>query len=375
MSDGGGPRILILTVPHGASHRRLAAALRKAFLEIRPGLTVEIADALEHCARWFRLYYDSYTLPLRYWPALWAWIENLQHTRPSTGPNWLYRRGAKPLFRFIAAFAPDIVIATEVGTCEMVAMYKRETAARFLLIGAITGIDVDRAWAQREVDLYPVGPGDMAAQLELAGVAPSRILPCGVPVDPEFSHLPDRLTTRTRLQVARDVPVVLALFGGAGFGNPRRILAALEEIKLPFQATFIAGKNRRLQQKLERVSAGHASWRVLGWVQNMHEWMAAADLLVSKPGASTLVEAITCGLPLLAFDPLPGNERRACDWIEKRQIGHWARNTKDLAATIERWLANPQELCRLRESALALARPNAARDAALAILKLWESRN
>src|SRR5713226_9440982 len=92
------PRILILTIDHGASHRRAADALRKALLEIEPQLTVEVVDALGHCTRWFRAYYNSYELPLKYWPALWGWIENLQYRSQSTGPKWLYRRGARPLF-------------------------------------------------------------------------------------------------------------------------------------------------------------------------------------------------------------------------------------------------------------------------------------
>src|SRR5438445_566340 len=93
------PKILILTVPHGASHERAAAALGKALLGARPDLTVKIWNGLERSARWFRLYYDSYAVPLRYCPRLWGWIEGVQHRSRSTGPGWLYRRGAKRLFK------------------------------------------------------------------------------------------------------------------------------------------------------------------------------------------------------------------------------------------------------------------------------------
>ena len=120
---GPHPRVLILTIPHGAAHQRVAAALKKALLKLRPGLTVEIVDALARCAWWFRLYYDSYEIPLKYWPELWGWIESKQHSHTSTGPGWLYRRGGEPLFEFIEQFSPDIVLATEVGTCELAAMH------------------------------------------------------------------------------------------------------------------------------------------------------------------------------------------------------------------------------------------------------------
>src|SRR5262249_8179957 len=107
------PRVLILTVAHGAAHRRASQALGKALLAINPNLPVQVEDALEHCTRWFRAYYDSYEIPLKYWPALWGWIERIQHQAESTGPGWFYRRGAQPLFRFIRSFGPNVVVATE----------------------------------------------------------------------------------------------------------------------------------------------------------------------------------------------------------------------------------------------------------------------
>jgi len=367
------PRILILMVQHGASHRRAAAALRKGLLEAEPGLTVEILDGLARCARWFRAYYNSYLLPLKYWPSLWGWIEGLQHASSATGSSWLYRRGGKPLFRDLETFAPDIVVATEVGMCELAAQFKRQSRARFCLVGSPTGVDVDRAWAQPEVDLFIAAPREAAEQLAAAGVPAAKVVACGPPVDPAFHCCPDRDAVRARLNLRRDAPLVLLLFGGSGFGEVRRILPQLKKLPQPFEAACIAGNNPGLERELRRQLNGHPQFHVFGWVDNLHEWMAAADLLVSKPGASTFIEAINSGLPLLAFDPLPGNERRACDLIERWQIGRWAKSPQELGAALEHWLAHPEELCRLRENAIALARPSAAHDAAVAILERWAS--
>jgi UDP-N-acetylglucosamine:LPS N-acetylglucosamine transferase len=110
--------------------------------------------------------------------------------------------------------------------------------------------------------------------------------------------------------------------------------------------------------------------KVLGWVDNMQEWMVAADLMVTKPGGGTLAEGFACGLPMLAIDPLPGNEQRNCQWIEKWGSGVWIKSPAELAPTIERLLARGEELQSLRERARALARPRAAYAAAEEILKL-----
>ncbi|MGH9350708.1 MAG: MGDG synthase family glycosyltransferase, partial [Terriglobia bacterium] len=289
------PRILILTTSHGASHRRASEALKKAFLSLQADLNVEVADAIEHCARWFCIYYDSYTIPLRYWPGLWRWIENRQHQSASTTPGWLYRLGGRPLFRCIDRFAPDVVIATEVGVCELAALHKRHTHARYFLVG-LELMDFNVAWVQPEVDLYPVVHADLGEELAAAGAPRAKILDCGMPVDPVYANPGSREETRRRLDLDGGDPTLLVLFGGTGFGHPRRIVAELGKIQTPFQAVFIAGKNAALEAQLRRLIRQMPArptrqmwpkwpaWRVLGWVNNMQDWMVAADLLLSKPG-------------------------------------------------------------------------------------------
>jgi len=363
------PKILILTLSLGASHRRASNALGKALVEIEPRATAEVVDGLEHSAGWFRAYYNSYQIPLKYWPALWGRIERVQQQSKSTGPGWLYRRGAQPLFRFIDAFDPDVVVASEVGLCELAAMHKREAGARFRLAG-LELMDFNQAWVQPEVDLYLATHADLASELAAAGAPPSKVLVSGQPIDPVFASLPTREAARKRLDLAPDLPLLLVLFGGAGFGKPRQILTELSKVEQRLQPVFITGRNRRLEEEISKLARVLPGARVLGWVDNIQDWMVAADLLVSKPGGSTLTEAFACGLPMLAFDPLPGNERRTCAWIEKWGVGHWVRRPGDLAPMVSRLLANSNELERLRQRCRSEARPRAAWDAARAILEL-----
>jgi hypothetical protein len=158
------PRILILTVRHGSTHVRMARALEQAFRALRSEATVKVVDALEHCSAWFRAYYNSYQIPLTYWPRLWEFIENHQHGGNCTSPAALYRWGAQGLFRCIEAFDPDVVMAREVGLCEMAVLHKREAAMRYFLAG-VGVLDFDRAWAHSEVDLFTSFPGEVAGQL------------------------------------------------------------------------------------------------------------------------------------------------------------------------------------------------------------------
>jgi len=361
-------RILILTVSHGAAHRRVAVALKRALLDTDPSLTVDVEDILERVTGWFRAYYNSYEIPLRYWPRMWGWIEGVQHGGAATSPGWIYRRGGRPLFQFIESYRPDVVVATETGVLELAALAKRLRGARWLLVG-VDGLDVDRAWAQPEVDLYAVTLDPVAIDLKSWGVPAAKILACGMPLDPAFLKRSDRAAARRKLGVAPEASLVLVLFGGTGFGKPRVILSELAKVSQPFHAVLITGRNERLRREAVAVasSTGH---QVFGWVDNVHEWLAAADLVINKPSGLALLESMACGVPFLALDPLPGNERRHCDLIERWGVGRWIRNREALAPAVESLLADPDERQRMRERAKALSQPRAAYEAAEGILKL-----
>jgi processive 1,2-diacylglycerol beta-glucosyltransferase len=253
--------------------------------------------------------------------------------------------------------------------CELASLHKRTSPARFRLAG-LELMDFNRAWVQPEVDLYLCTHPDLAAELVAAGAPSSKIVTPGQPIDPVFSRLPERAGVRARLGLASDSPVLLVLFGGAGFGNPRLILRGLAKLQGTLQVVVITGRNGRTEREARARCEGIPRWKVLGWVNNMHEWMVAADLMVSKPGGATLAEGLACGLPMLAIAPLPGNEQRTCQWIEKWGCGLWVKSPSELAPTIERLLARREELENLRARARALARPRAAYDAAEAVLGL-----
>jgi hypothetical protein len=194
---------------------QIARVVEKALRQLRPNAQVEVIDALEHCRRLFRTYYDGFEIPMKYWPGLWEKIETGQYRGKSTGPLWLFRWGAQSLFRFIEAFAPQVVIATEVGLCEMAALHKREAKAAYFLVG-IGALDFERPWAQPEADLFISSPGEVADQLKAAGVAPERIVECGMPVDPAFTPSADKPALRMRLGLELGLPALLVNFGARG---------------------------------------------------------------------------------------------------------------------------------------------------------------
>lgn len=369
------PRVLILTVHHGATHVRMAQALAKALLQLRPDLEVEVIDTLAHCRRWFRAYYNSYEVGLKYWPGLWEFVESRQYEGDTSGSWWLYRWGARPLFRYIDRFAPDVVAATEVGLGEMAVIHKRDVRAHYALVGMGTFV-FERPWVQPEVDLFLSYPQEVSGQLRTLGVPAEKIIECGVLVDPAFGRSPDRAAVRARLGLEADLPVLLVNFGGSGKAKPREVISALSQIRTAFQVVFMARRDKKLRAELLRLSAAMPQARVLAWVDNMPEWMAAADLLLSRAGGGIVAESMNSGLPILVFDAPPGNERRICELIEKRwHTGYWVERPADIAAKVEYLFTERDVLGQLRANASQRSYPDASRNGALAILHRLDGQN
>jgi 1,2-diacylglycerol 3-beta-galactosyltransferase len=113
---------------------------------------------------------------------------------------------------------------------------------------------------------------------------------------------------RSELGLDSDLRTVLVVGGGDGMGGIVDIAGALGE-KLgksggepSSQMVVVCGSNKDAQKKLSNKSWGAGvKVSVLGFVNNMDEWMNASDAIVTKAGPGTIAEASICGLPCMMF--------------------------------------------------------------------------
>jgi processive 1,2-diacylglycerol beta-glucosyltransferase len=100
--------------------------------------------------------------------------------------------------------------------------------------------------------------------------------------------------------------------------------------------------------------------KVLGYTRRIHELMAAADLVVSKPGGLTAAETLAVGVPLIIVDPVPGQEERNSDYLLENGAAIKANHLLTLASKVTELLRDPAHLDHLRANCRRLGRPRAA---------------
>ena len=83
--------------------------------------------------------------------------------------------------------------------------------------------------------------------------------------------------------------------------------------------------------------------------------------MLGKPGGLTTSEALAKGLVFCVVNPIPGQEERNSDHLLEEGAAVRCNNLPALAYKLDRLLADPARFALMRENALRLARPHAAR--------------
>jgi processive 1,2-diacylglycerol beta-glucosyltransferase len=180
----------------------------------------------------------------------------------------------------------------------------------------------------------------------------------GIPISARFLTKPDPNAVRQRYGLRDDQPVLLVLGGGFGMGPVAEILSELDKVPGRFQIIVVAGRNEKLRQKLATQNRQHPT-HVLGFASNMHELMAVADLIISKPGGLTSSEAMAMGKPLFIMNPIPGQEAANSDFLLERGAAAKVNRVEDLPYRIEQ-LLNSKKLADMAKAATAIGRPHSA---------------
>jgi processive 1,2-diacylglycerol beta-glucosyltransferase len=102
----------------------------------------------------------------------------------------------------------------------------------------------------------------------------------------------------------------------------------------------------------------------------MDELMAAADIVVSKPGGLTTSETLARGAAMVIVNPIPGQESRNSDYLLENGAAIKINNLPTLAMKLETLLADETRLRSLKENARQIAKPQAAFDVAVRAMRL-----
>jgi processive 1,2-diacylglycerol beta-glucosyltransferase len=185
----------------------------------------------------------------------------------------------------------------------------------------------------------------------------------GIPIHPLFSQPKSRADCLARLGLAGDRPIVLQLAGGFGVGPIEKLTDALLKVERPIDLVVIAGRNEAVKKKMTKFAVPPSQrLKVIGFTNQMDEYLAVADLVVSKPGGLTTSETLARGTVMVIVNPIPGQETRNSDYLLEQGAAIKANNTPALTWKVGALLDDPARLAGLKANVKRIARPRAAFD-------------
>lgn len=371
-------KILVLTLSFGSGHVRAARAIAKEVALQSPQSNVCLLDALAECHPLFRICYEwPYWLMLRYAPSLWDRLSSarLKQRHESTAPIWAFRFGCRKLFKTIGTFQPDVMVAVEVAAGEIFAIARQMEITRAPILSVITDYEAEPIWVKSEVSAFTVADERGREELINWGAPRNKVYVTGIPIDPSFAEIHNRKQTRLRYGVDDGRPMVLLMGGGMGPTRMDQVVSQLASANLPLHIIAIAGQDHRMHRRLNslRVDAP-VSLRVLGWTDEVPALMQASALLVTKPGGLTMLEASSCSLPVVLFDPIPGAELVNAKRMIDSGLAVMTNGADETAKTVISLLQDQTARDAMTLNANIVARPNARKEIAELALQLGSSQ-
>lgn len=361
-------RILFISAPIGAGHIRAAQAVSQ-ILRDKYACQTELCNVFDFFPRVIgQTILTVYLKVLEVFPALYgtAYSWGNQSHIALMGRELISRFLAGRMLHYIHKFQPEIIVCTHATPAGLVAWLKRKGLITVPAAAVITDFVVHRLWVYSEIDYYFVAQNAMVQYLQHYGIAPDGVTVTGIPVSSSFTFESNKETLIAELGLVPERKTVMIMGGGAGALPIAKILSVCNQIDEPLQLIAVTGKNQALYRELVHLSAkSKHQVKIYGFVDNVHELMSVADLLISKPGGMSSAEALTKGVPLLIFRPIPGQEEANTRFLLDSHTALRADSLSDLKTILHRLLfENNNELAALRQQATVMGRPNAAEEIA-----------
>lgn len=364
----------------GSGHRMAAEALADALREIQPDTEVRIVMGLQTASPMLREVSRFFYLNiLRYRPSLWQRLHERDHKWAAALKKplgiWLSRR---LITRLIEQERPDIVVATHAYCFAALAEAKRKASKPFSLVGIPTDYCFHHFWVHPGADLYAVAHPQLAEQIRVhAGLEHVPILEAGIPIRRKFQTFTDyeKGQWKQKLGLQPQLFTVLLCGGEGGYGAMEQVLRGLVAETDPLQIVVVTGRNRALRERLSRLvpelpnPTGHALV-IRGYEPAIWEWMAAADLLITKPGGISCAEALALRTPLILYQPLPGQEQRNVSFLMQQQAALFAGQADQVGELVGRLRTSAEEREEIIRRMSQLGKPDASERIARYLLQL-----
>lgn len=187
----------------------------------------------------------------------------------------------------------------------------------------------------------------MLEKIAEVGIKPDNIKFLGFPLRADFYDTKNKEALKKEFNIPKDKFVVMLLAGGNGSIANYRYTKLLSRLNLPMHIIICAGNNTKLKSDLENLNLPDSiSLTVMGYTTRISDLMSMSDLLITKPGPNSIIEAITCELPMI-LDQTCGIlwwEQLNVDFVNKYGFGQTVQHFKQFKSIASKLIKDQEQL-------------------------------
>jgi processive 1,2-diacylglycerol beta-glucosyltransferase len=273
---------------------------------------------------------------------------------------------------------PRAVVCTHPLATLLAARAANASGSRLPVIDIATDLAARGLTPRKGVALHCVANERTREALIRRGVESRRIEVTGIPVRAQFTVEYDLHAAREHFGLPTEGRVVLAVVGSsdplpyAPFKESLSVLlpalAALPETSVAIVTGEDAAYAAELTSRIK--GFGTTNVHILERVEHMAPLIAASDLVLARPRGVMCAEVMAAGVPLLLVGPAAGVEHENARGLVESGAALFAEDPRTIAERARTALSSTRRLTRMREAAVAGARPFASAEIARHTLAL-----
>ena len=97
--------------------------------------------------------------------------------------------------------------------------------------------------------------------------------------------------------------------------------------------------------------------------------MSIVDIVITKPGGITVSESLANKLPIIAINPIPGQEEENAEFLEENNLAVWIKKDNNIEQDLMDIINDDKKIEQIKENVTRFGKPNAAKEILDIILK------
>jgi processive 1,2-diacylglycerol beta-glucosyltransferase/1,2-diacylglycerol 3-beta-galactosyltransferase len=217
----------------------------------------------------------------------------------------------------------------------------RATGQRLPIVTVVTDPFTAHNFWQRQKQIPKIVFSQRAKNeaVRLYGALEENIHVFPVILKKDFNHIlteEERRKKREELGFSQDKRLILFAGGGEGYPRGEIYIGALLNSPLDIEIAVVCGHDELQKWTIQTMAKLHKTKKVIafGFVDFMFELMNIADIVVSKGGPATILEALILKKPLIVTQYIYGQEKGNVEFLIRNGVGFYTTGVRDMVETV-----------------------------------------